>query len=145
MPKLEGKTCKRVLSAFGFPNAFSGLLVEYIVAIDVTRVRFPADASCLGFRGLGLMGLGFQATLCSAAFLRSLGYRVYSERRGPAMGFKTSLLVNIMKFKMMVTSNVSAGDQRLCCVTAEMFEISWSINKERSHVEITTNIGFRRV
>ena len=26
-----------------------------------------------------------------------------------------------------------------------MFEISWSINKERLHVEIITNIGFRRV
>jgi hypothetical protein len=24
----------------------SGLVVEYIVAIDVTRVRFPADAFC---------------------------------------------------------------------------------------------------
>ena len=33
------------------------------------------------------------------------------------------------------------ADQRLCCVTAEMFEISWSINKERSHVEITTSIA----
>ena len=37
-----------------------------------------------------------------------LGYSMYSERRGPAMGFKTSVLVNIMKFKMMVTGNVSA-------------------------------------
>jgi hypothetical protein len=27
----------------------SGLVVEYIVAIDVTRVRFPADASISGF------------------------------------------------------------------------------------------------
>ena len=26
----------------------SGLVVEYIVAIDVTRVRFPADASTFG-------------------------------------------------------------------------------------------------
>ena len=25
-------------------NSISGLVVEYIVAIDVTRVRFPADA-----------------------------------------------------------------------------------------------------
>ena len=25
-------------------NGISGLVVEYIVAIDVTRVRFPADA-----------------------------------------------------------------------------------------------------
>ena len=32
MPKLEGK--------------FSGLVAEYIVAIDVTRVRLRADASC---------------------------------------------------------------------------------------------------
>ena len=29
------------------PSSISGLVVEYIVAIDVTRVRFPADAfSC---------------------------------------------------------------------------------------------------
>ena len=27
------------------PRSISGLVVEYIVAIDVTRVRFPADAS----------------------------------------------------------------------------------------------------
>ena len=27
-------------------SSISGLVVEYIVAIDVTRVRFPADASC---------------------------------------------------------------------------------------------------
>ena len=26
--------------------SISGLVVEYIVAIDVTRVRFPADALC---------------------------------------------------------------------------------------------------
>ena len=31
-----------------FVAGISGLVVEYIVAIDVTRVRFPADA-CLGF------------------------------------------------------------------------------------------------
>ena len=32
------------------PNliGISGLVVEYIVAIDVTRVRFPADASISG-------------------------------------------------------------------------------------------------
>ena len=28
--------------------SISGLVVEYIVAIDVTRVRFPADAICMG-------------------------------------------------------------------------------------------------
>ena len=28
------------------PISISGLVVEYIVAIDVTRVRFPADAIC---------------------------------------------------------------------------------------------------
>ena len=28
----------------GHSNSISGLVVEYIVAIDVTRVRFPADA-----------------------------------------------------------------------------------------------------
>ena len=29
-----------------FPQSISGLVVEYIVAIDVTRVRFPADTLC---------------------------------------------------------------------------------------------------
>ena len=29
-----------------FNGSISGLVVEYIVAIDVTRVRFPADAIC---------------------------------------------------------------------------------------------------
>ena len=29
---------------FLFVDSISGLVVEYIVAIDVTRVRFPADA-----------------------------------------------------------------------------------------------------
>jgi hypothetical protein len=40
---LEEPSCMdwpaRILS-----NSISGLVVEYIVAIDVTRVRFPADA-----------------------------------------------------------------------------------------------------
>ena len=34
-----------------FPKSISGLMVEYIVAIDVTRARFPADASYLGING----------------------------------------------------------------------------------------------
>ena len=29
-----------------FPRGVSGLVVEYVVAIDVTRVRFPTDAHC---------------------------------------------------------------------------------------------------
>ena len=44
---------ERIVSALGvsviairFVNSISGLVVEYIVAIDVTRVRFPADAYC---------------------------------------------------------------------------------------------------
>ena len=54
-PKLEGKkTCKMVLSAFGFCRSISGLVVEYIVAIDVTRVRFPADAYCLEINGFAV-------------------------------------------------------------------------------------------
>ena len=31
---------------WGSCNSISGLVLEYIVAIDVTRVRFPADAYC---------------------------------------------------------------------------------------------------
>ena len=40
-------------------QSISGLVVEYIVAIDVTRVRFPADASFSlnwGIGGLKLAG-----------------------------------------------------------------------------------------
>ena len=29
-----------------FSRGISGLVVEYIVAIDVTRVRIPSDAHC---------------------------------------------------------------------------------------------------
>ena len=36
-------------------NGISGLVVEYIVAIDVTRVRFPADA--LGLFYVALTGI----------------------------------------------------------------------------------------
>ena len=35
------KTCARRRATI---NSIGGLVVEYIVAIDVTRVRFPADA-----------------------------------------------------------------------------------------------------
>ena len=42
-------TCRLILRTKS--NSISGLVAEYIVAIDVTRVRFPADAllvvSCL--------------------------------------------------------------------------------------------------
>ena len=36
---------------FAAHNSIGGLVVEYIVAIDVTWVRFPADASCRGVPG----------------------------------------------------------------------------------------------
>ena len=37
--------------------SISGLVVEYIVAIDVTRVRFPADAFVDWWRGVSSKGL----------------------------------------------------------------------------------------
>ena len=36
-------------------SSISGLVVEYIVAIDVTRVRFPADAFIAARRVLGIL------------------------------------------------------------------------------------------
>ena len=39
-------TCRLILRTNS--NSISGLVAEYIVAIDVTRVRFPADAFCFG-------------------------------------------------------------------------------------------------
>ena len=46
----KGRACGHQTTPFrakGPPDehSISGLVVEYIVAIDVTRVRFPADAS----------------------------------------------------------------------------------------------------
>ena len=42
-----GGSGRHMISTAGRENftSISGLVVEYIVAIDVTRVRFPADAS----------------------------------------------------------------------------------------------------
>ena len=37
--------------------SISGLVVEYIVAIDVTRVRFPADAFVVSWHGVSSWGL----------------------------------------------------------------------------------------
>ena len=44
---LRTKTCFTLASEALHPQlqSISGLVAEYIVAIDVTRVRFPADAS----------------------------------------------------------------------------------------------------
>ena len=39
--------CSDILSADLSVSSISGLVVEYIVAIDVTRVRFPDDAFLL--------------------------------------------------------------------------------------------------
>ena len=39
---LDPSLCKGFFSAGN--HRISGLVVEYIVAIDVTRIRFPADA-----------------------------------------------------------------------------------------------------
>ena len=37
--------------------SISGLVVEYIVAIDVTRVRFPADAFVAWWHVMSIQGL----------------------------------------------------------------------------------------
>ena len=44
-------------------SSISGLVVEYIVAIDVTRVRFPADAFSF------MLAAGTCAALCDTALL----------------------------------------------------------------------------
>jgi hypothetical protein len=48
---------------FKWDMSISGLVVEYIVAIDVTRVRFPADAlfQCRSSRGQKLCAKRFFA------------------------------------------------------------------------------------
>ena len=62
-------------------KSISGLVVEYIVAIDVTRARFPADAySALGTverqLSVQIMWLAMSAEL---ALLRNHGCNIDSE------------------------------------------------------------------
>ena len=47
--KTKGSALFEVMSRGLQVYGISGLVVEYIVAIDVTRVRFPADASLSAF------------------------------------------------------------------------------------------------
>ena len=44
LPRASIRKAEQKTSAWCY-GGISGLVVEYIVAIDVTRVRFPADAS----------------------------------------------------------------------------------------------------
>jgi hypothetical protein len=52
-----GLWCCPVVAAVVICVRISGLVVEYIVAIDVTRVRFPADAFVDWWRGMSSKGL----------------------------------------------------------------------------------------
>ena len=44
-PLCPPKFISGMAGSWPMQHSISGLVVEYIVAIDVTRVRFPADAS----------------------------------------------------------------------------------------------------
>ena len=44
-----------LIPAWHTASSISGLVVEYIDAIDVTRARFPADARSLAVRELTVM------------------------------------------------------------------------------------------
>ena len=56
-------------------TSISGLVVEYIVAIDVTRVRFPADASmCCAVRHVSIVLGGWSAITARRALDRQIRY-----------------------------------------------------------------------
>ena len=57
-------------------NLISGLVVEYIVAIDVTRVRFPADACII----VSMLSWSFVVRSCSCGYIFASG--AISEVRG---------------------------------------------------------------
>ena len=83
-------------------TSISGLVAEYIVAIDVTRVRFPADANLMrqscwyGERGVGVV-------------LRE-GRDCFSRPIGrPARGFRRALLTKEMyHFRGSIVVSISA-------------------------------------
>ena len=59
----------------GIVACISGLVVEYIVAIDVTRVRFPADASmCCAVRHVSIVLGGWSAMAARRALDRQIRY-----------------------------------------------------------------------
>ena len=59
------------LQFFRAHNSISGLVVEYIVAIDVTRVRFPADALALHLYQTPLSASSPQSSFHFSSFLES--------------------------------------------------------------------------
>ena len=66
----DASRCKQSTLSYGGLvqcNGISSLVVEYIVAIDVTRVRFPADAFCITM---------YEPAICSGLIFRrySIGH-----------------------------------------------------------------------
>ena len=70
-----------VCNKMGTPiSCISGLVAEYMVAIDVTRARFPADALCAAFSGVEKDPA--QSTPCGCNF----GFGAQADELGEATG-----------------------------------------------------------
>ena len=74
--------------------SISGLVVEYIVAIDVTRVRFPADATFLDFVGVVRQGASQRVAEADSKLRWSSGYDARLTReRSPVQSWDRVLVL----------------------------------------------------
>ena len=102
-PNLAVSTRQRSIS-------ISGLVVEYIVAIDVTRVRFPADAF-LGVLAFGArVGVGFRLLASLGSFCASTRPEPLANSDGPTLtAASIAQLVEHALRKRMVVGSIPTG------------------------------------
>ena len=87
----------RYVLAGGKDSSISGLVVEYIVAIDVTRVRFPADAPFCYHVQCGMLQKSFlvrrgYATPTANMYKTKTTARGFEPLRAEPNGFRVHLL-----------------------------------------------------
>ena len=102
-PNLAVSTRQRSIS-------ISGLVVEYIVAFDVTRDRFPADAF-LGVLAFGVrVGVGFRLLASLGSFCASTRPEPLANSDGPTLtAASIAQLVEHALRKRMVVGSICRG------------------------------------
>ena len=100
---IAAAVCQRLIS-------ISGLVVEYIVAIDVTRVRFPADAFSLALAFGAHVGVGFHLLASLGSFYASTSHGLLANFDGPSLtAASIAQLVEHALRKRMVVGSIPTG------------------------------------
>ena len=123
--------------------SISGLVVEYIVAIDVTRVRFPADAYCESMRRTGGDQPLLHLTLYEGRANKTLcpsGLRGWTQvplaRAAWVQIPQVSFLHHLCRFFFAICrdpgSNRGPSDLQSDALPTELSRLCWSRMAERS-------------